>query len=147
MRMYNPYQHAAELGVQVRWAVLDKRVQGFYEHDEQTIWLSESLTFREARCVLAHEIVHAEFADQGASAASEKVELRCDKIAASRLIYIPQLIRAMSEYEDIKAWCAELCVMPWVLEHYLQDITPQERIDLQQRTGRRFPVLRLDERP
>lgn len=25
--------------------------------------------------------------------------------------------------------------------------TPQERIDLQQRTGRRVPVLRLDERP
>lgn len=144
--MYNPYQHASELGITVKWAKLDKGVQGFYEHAKNTIWLSVALTFREARCVLAHEIVHAEFEDEKPGGQDEKVELRCDKIAASRLIYIPQLIKAMKDSANPKDWCAELTVMPWVLEHFLQDITPQERIDLQNLTGKELPVLTLEQR-
>lgn len=144
--MYNPYQHASELGVAVKWGNLGETVQGFYDHQQNTIWLSEALGFREARCVLAHEIVHAEFTDTGLEADKASVELRCDKIAASRLIYIPQLMKAMVEVPEARYWCAELGVMPWVLKHYLQDITPQERIDLQKHTGRVLEVQTLQER-
>lgn len=144
--MYNPYQHAAELGVTVRWGSLGANVQGFYDHAANTIWLNEALGFREARCVLAHEIVHAEFAGTGQEADKESVELRCDKIAASRLIYIPQLMQVMVEVEDARYWCAELGVMSWVLKHFLQDLTPQERLDVQKHTGRVLEVQTLAER-
>lgn len=42
--MYNPYQHAYELGIKVAWGRLDPTLRGYYDHDTKTIWLSETLT-------------------------------------------------------------------------------------------------------
>lgn len=148
--MYNPYQHAAQLGVTIRWKKLSGTLMGYYDHETLTIWVDEALNFRQQKCTIAHEIVHAEFADTEEQRSHEiygpKMELRCDKIAAKRLVFTPQLIDAMREYEDPKAWCAELCVMPWVLDHFLEDLTPQERIHLEKATGRNLPTRTLQER-
>lgn len=148
--MYNPYQHAAQLGLTVLWKKLSGTLMGYYDHSERTIWVDEDLNFRQAKCTIAHEIVHAEFSDteeqMGHEIFGPKMELRCDKIAAKRLIFTPQLVDAMREYDDPRIWCAELCVMPWALDHFLEDLTPQERIYLEKATGRTLPTLTLQER-
>lgn len=148
--MYNPYQHASALGITIKWEKLDGTLMAYYDHDKTTIWVHEALNFRQQKCAIAHEIVHAEFADTAEQMSHEvygkKMELRCDKIAAKRLVYTPQLIEAMREYDVPKAWCAELCIMPWVLDHFFEDLTPQERIHLEEQTGRVLPTLTLQER-
>lgn len=137
--VYNPYQHAYDLGVKVAWGKLPAGLRGYYDHPTRTIWLREDLTVRVAHCVLAHEIVHAEFEDEFDSvpeAWRAKAEKRCDKIAAKRLVIWPQLVDAIKASEDPATWCAELSVMPWVLENFFADLTPQERIRLEEETGR-----------
>lgn len=139
--MYNPYQHAYELKVTIRWSKLPPDIRGYYDHATRTIWLREDLTVRVANCVLAHEIVHAEFGDDMDSIPDtwqEKVERRCDKIAAQRLIAYPQLVDAIKLSDDPRVWCAELNIMPWVLENYLADLTPQERIRIERDSQRDF---------
>lgn len=137
--MYNPYQHAYELGINVAWGKLSPGLRGYYDHITKTIWLSESLSNRVAHCTLAHEIVHAEYEDEmdGLSEATKaKIEKRCNKIAAQRLVVWPQLVDAIKTFDDPRSWVAELGVMPWVLENFFADLTPQKRIRLEQETGK-----------
>lgn len=137
--MYNPYQHAYELKVTIRWSKLPPDIRGYYDHATRTIWLREDLTVRVAHCVLAHEIVHAEFDDNMNGIPDTwraKIEQRCDTIAAKRLIVWPQLVDAIKAFGDPRAWVAELGIMPWVLENFFRDLTPQERLHLEKETGR-----------
>lgn len=137
--MYNPYQHAYELGINVAWAKLSPGLRGYYDHPTKTIWLDETLTNRVAHCTLGHEIVHAEFEDvmdDMNEIARAKTEKRCDKIAAKRLVVWPQLVDAIKISDDPMYWVAELGIMPWVLENFFADLTPQERIRLEQETGK-----------
>lgn len=137
--MYNPYQHAYDLKLNVAWGLLDPGLRGYYDHTTKTIWLSKYLTDRVSRCTLAHEIVHAEFEDEVddlTETQRAKMEKRCNSIAAKRLVVWPQLVEAIKTYEDPRAWVAELSVMPWVLENFFNDLTPQERVQLEKETGR-----------
>ncbi len=137
--MYNPYQHAYELGITVAWGELRPGIRGYYDHATKTIWLSKYLSDRVARCTLAHEIVHAEYEDEmdGLSESwRAKIEKRCDSMAAKRLVVWPQLVEAIKLHEDPRAWVAELSIMPWVLENFFADLTPQERLRLEKETGR-----------
>lgn len=129
--------------MEVKWDKLPPNLRGFYDHSTRTIWLREDLTVRVAHCVLAHEIVHVEFEDDMDGLPEHlvlKFERRCDKIAAKRLVAWPQLVDAIKTYDDPRAWVAELSVMPWVLENFFQDLTPQEKIRLEEETGR-SPIL------
>lgn len=83
--------------------------------------------------------MHAEFEDDLGGIPEHwvsKIEKRCDRIAAKRLIVWPQLVDTIKTYDDPATWCAELSVMPWVLENFFRDLTPQERVRLEEETGR-----------
>lgn len=127
----------------VKWGKLPNNLRGYYDNATRTIWLREDLSVRVAHCVLAHEIVHAEFEDdlEGISEAwVAKIEKRCDKIAAKRLVVWPQLMESIKAYDDPAVWCSEMSVMPWVLENFFADLTPQERVKLEEDAGRALPT-------
>lgn len=91
---------AAALGVTVAHAKLTTR-NGEYRHDLKRIRLREGMTFRQERCVLAHEIAHAVFEDVPSKfgPVNAKQERRADEWAALRLI-TPTSYRIAEEQWD-----------------------------------------------
>nr|DAT36523.1 MAG TPA: Ribosomal silencing factor during starvation [Caudoviricetes sp.] len=60
---YDPWAHARELGLRVLWGDPGDGLLGLYDHDTRIIVLREGMSQMQSRCVLAHEIVHAEHGD------------------------------------------------------------------------------------
>lgn len=116
--MYDPDLHAGELGIQVTEELLPGR-WGEYRRDERKIVLYPGLTRAQWRCVLAHEIVHAEYDDITTHQpwVDARAEKRADRMAAQRLVSPADLTMALSIFpNDRLAVAAELCVTPWLLE-------------------------------
>ncbi|WP_237196938.1 ImmA/IrrE family metallo-endopeptidase [Rothia nasimurium] len=122
--MYDPYQHAHELGVTIIHTNPGPGLNGLYtgkHNGAPTIHLRPGLTTREERSVLAHELVHVEHDDQPTAdhAWSARRERRCDRIAAQRLINRDHLIQLAATYPDKGVWAIELGVTGYLLDTYL----------------------------
>lgn len=119
---YDPWDHARALGYDITRGPVSRP-----EHDAEThgdlalIVVAPDLSWRDERCAVAHEIPHIENDDEPIPEGIElrKRELRCDRIAASRLIRPDRLARAMIEFPDPASWCLELDVTARILRTYL----------------------------
>lgn len=88
--LYNPWIHADELGMRVLTQEPGDDILGLYL-GRGVIMLSPRLAYPAARCILAHEIVHAEAGHEPGTgnmhpAAVSATERECDRIATNRLI-------------------------------------------------------------
>lgn len=106
--LYDPWGHAAELDLTIRYRFLPKGEVGWWHQDSRTVFLDSRLTQAERRCTLAHELVHAERGDDGRCASDwheNKLEVQVHAEAARRLIRLDDLALALllSDHEDERA--------------------------------------------
>lgn len=121
---YDPEEHARELGVDIVWGHPGVGILGRYDHDTRTIVLEPSMSSRQTRSVLAHELIHAEREDEHNaidSFESTKRENYCDLKAAENLIDRADLLTIAAMYpSDLPKVAYELGVMPDLLTIYLR---------------------------
>lgn len=117
---YDPWLHVDYMNIPVEWG--DPGGDGLGLWTGHSIILDAGLRAREARCVLAHEIVHAEFEDEPTRdhVWDARRETRCNRIAAERLINPIRLKELAATTDDIGIWAIELNVTGWILEAYLK---------------------------
>lgn len=118
-RDYDPWEHAALLGVPVvfRSDLPDPRMVACYSDQHAAIFVRPSLHGAVERCAIAHEIVHYEHADIGTN---ELQERRADRIAARRLIR-PRRLEELSRLTDDPALIAlELRVTERLMRTHLR---------------------------
>lgn len=103
-------------------------MDGFYEHDTETVYINERLTMRGRRCTLVHETIHWERGDESTDNLSIHTarEVEVDHEAARRLISFPQLIWAMTYHGNGRKACDTLDVDPAV---YLSRILAMTRLE------------------
>lgn len=119
---YDPWDHAHQMGFRI-----ERRTLSHPDHlaechlEQRLILVKPGLTYRVERCEVGHENVHVEFGDLPIPEGLElrKRELRCDRIAAERLINPDRLARAMIEHADPASWCLELDITARMLRTYL----------------------------
>lgn len=124
---YKPWIHAEELEVSVQHRHLPGELLGRYVHSERTILLKPNLSALAERCVLAHELVHAEYGDEDTRDRLrwQRQEWRADRIAARRLIHMDDYIRACSIRSHPRLVAMELNVAPWVVRAFTRDLEAQ----------------------
>lgn len=77
-------RHAADLRVDVIWVTdLPDDVHGFYEHDDEAIYLNYYCRHDQAIGAFAHEVGHCIFGDR---CSTNAVERRADEMGASLVI-------------------------------------------------------------
>lgn len=120
MDWYDPWEHAARLGVRVERHPLAGTQWGRYLHDRQLIVLRPGLSDIQARATLAHEVVHAEYGDRDTADRITHIrqERRADDIAAQRLISQEALARVARVHAYPQLIAAELGVPMWLLNAY-----------------------------
>lgn len=125
---YDPYDHAAQLGVDVQISS-DHLLE---QHDADGLWfprrhmilLRSGLSATSERCILAHEIAHCVM---GHHDSRPKHEVLADRYAAEQLVDRPRLIRLMVERPGHYAvWSNELTVTTKIMRVYLN----AHRLDL-----------------
>ena len=128
---YDPWQHAAELGVHVMTGVLTDARWGEYRDQERTIVMRHGLTERQQRCTLAHELVHAERREHLSDdrVLNARQERRADRLAAQRLIPWQDYVRACRAHGHQKAPVAvELGVTKHLLRAFERDLAEQPHL-------------------
>lgn len=87
-RVYDPWKHADELGVDVVEGRLQRDWRGAYDHTARRITLAAGMSHREARSTLAHEVQHALAGDVPSpwGLITERQELLANRRAALALI-------------------------------------------------------------
>ncbi|WP_443095849.1 ImmA/IrrE family metallo-endopeptidase [Rothia koreensis] len=122
--MYNPEDHAHQLGLRVVYGDPGPGRNGIYLHDCLTIIIRATLTTRGKRCTLAHEIVHHEYGDEPTTDPvwHAKRETRRDRIATQRLMKNtdPTITAGIT---DMAEWCRAYDVLPWVITTHLKEKT------------------------
>lgn len=83
--MYNPWTHAEELGLWIRYADLSHGDEGRWYAEHRTIALQRGLSERRERWILTHEVGHA-YLDHP-SHRSQKHERQADEFALTQLIH------------------------------------------------------------
>lgn len=104
---YNPWHHVKSLGVSVGWHPL-KHSNGLWLPSKRHIVLNIRLPEWAITPILAHEAVHAEYDDPADT--GERIERRCDRVAAERLIDPMRLWELSEETPDYDRICIELGV-------------------------------------
>lgn len=125
-RDYDPWEHAAGLGIPVifRDDLPDRAMVACYSHVHRAIFVRTGLLAAVERCAIAHEIVHFEHGDIGATTHEED---RADRIAARRLIR-PRRLREVAMVTDDPAVVAlELGVTERMMRTYLQTVRHEHR--------------------
>lgn len=116
-RSYDPYEHAANLGLNVVYRKL-RAGNGLWIPEIRTIFLQRRLRAIHERSVLAHELGHVLL---GHRESTPKNEIQADRWAARRLVDPQELRAAAATTHDIGQWCHELNVSADILERYLRD--------------------------
>lgn len=117
---YDPWHHAEQLQLRVIWGNPGPGLRGRWVGNGIII-LRHGLTQVQARCTLAHEIVHAQYDEPFIPQhLSPKAEARANRIAAQRLISPADFRRATALYESPAQIAFELDVTPKILETYMQ---------------------------
>lgn len=98
-------------------------VYAIYEYDTHTIKMRYGVKPIHRRCLLAHEIIHAQYRDHLTRLTYHAAEHRADLEAAHNLIDPYQLDDLQRWKPDSPhAWCIELGVTPHILQVYLQSL-------------------------
>lgn len=123
--MYDPHQHAEELGVHIIYQPPGNGLTGLYigqRNGRPTVLLKPGMSAREERSTLAHELVHVEHDDLPTLDHTwhARRERRCNRVAAGRLIEREALLQLASAYEDRGMWAIELGVSGFILDAYLE---------------------------
>lgn len=114
MRLTHLLEHAADLGLEVRWADLGDLRRGHYLRDLQLIVLNNRLTGAQATATLAHEIGHAVFGD---GCSTPRIERRASEVGASLAIEVEDYERAERLVgPHLGALADELGVTPHLVE-------------------------------
>ncbi len=100
--------------IALEWAVLDDGPGGRWEG--RRIILDPRLTRREARCVLMHELVHAERGvgwPHATAATMEREEAIVRRITASRLVPLDQLEAAVDAWGEVGPVTVPVVAAEW----------------------------------
>ncbi|QFU94637.1 hypothetical protein [Amycolatopsis sp. YIM 10] len=158
-RAYDPYRHAEVLGAEV---VVSSAVTGWGDYRGSRIRVHPLLNQAEARCTVAHEIVHHERRDDvlgycGVAWLDSRLERRVHAVAARRLIIVPELVDALLWSDDAGEIAEQLVVDPRTLYVRLVDMSVFEYRDIGKQTRgqstrsladlRRYAARRLWQRP
>lgn len=121
---YDPWAHAARIGIAVERHPLAAGMMGRYFHSRGLIVLRPGLTQVSERCVLAHEVVHAEYGDLDTEDEVRwaRQEWRADRHAARRLIRSEDWRQAVRLHGHTRLVARELAVSPWVVRAYGRDL-------------------------
>lgn len=125
---YDPWKHAADLGLRV----VERRLTGWrwgeFEHVRRVVYLDPRLLAIEARSVVAHEVVHAIHGDVyvGDEVADDALEARTRRLTALQLIDPIEYSAAACMNEDSTWWGlprrlalgARLRVIPEVVDDF-----------------------------
>lgn len=129
---YSPWHELAESDLILEWTIFPDgagRV-GEYDHETRTIRLDRRMLLRQARCVLCHELRHAEAGDvlTDCSRQNARQEAAADDAAARLLIDLEDLGDALRLFEttDPVALAVELNVAVDVVETRLRGLHPAE---------------------
>ncbi len=109
---------AMRLGVRIHVAHLDQIEEGllgFYDHDENTIYVDMNLTRAERNEVVAHELGHAQFCH---TCDSEVGERQANRYAAGLLVDPAEYARAEAMSTDVAFIAEELDVTPQIVVDY-----------------------------
>ena len=136
-RAYEPSKHALALGVQV---IESASVRGWGDYRNGVIRVHTTLVQVEARCTLAHEIVHHEHRDDvlgycGVGWLDTRLERQVHATAARRLIIVPELADALLWSDDVSEIAEQLVVDTRTLYARVLDLEPSEYGDLHRRLG------------
>lgn len=97
---YDPFEQAKRQSVPIGHRRLPYGVWGITDFVTGTVTLTHGLSVAEARCTLAHELIHLERGPVGRDATAAE-EIAVEEIAAGRLV--PPATRA-----EVATWCATL---------------------------------------
>ena len=86
-----------QLGVTVSSAILPHGLNGLYREADQRILIDRTMTYRQKRCTLAHELMHWKYGDQSCGIPYE--ERRARKNTALALIDSAEYANAEAIYE------------------------------------------------
>jgi Zn-dependent peptidase ImmA (M78 family) len=112
---YNPWDHAEQLGLTVIERPI-RTANGLWVPDHQLIVLKTGMKMRHKRCVLAHEIGHA---DLGHRDDRPKHEVQANRYAAERLINHDHLLQLAEWIDNPHHLALELEVTHQLLRIYL----------------------------
>ncbi|MEE8738321.1 MAG: ImmA/IrrE family metallo-endopeptidase [Bifidobacterium sp.] len=99
---------AASLGVRVWSRDLDDETAGYYDDVYDAIIIDRTMTYREKRCAMLHELIHWAHADSSCGWLTDtKMELRTRRETATRLISPSEYALAEYEYDGIPYSIAE----------------------------------------
>lgn len=131
-RAYDPYRHAEVLGAE---AVVSSAVAGWGDYRGGRIRIHPLLNQAEARCTVAHEIVHHERRDDvlgycGVVWLDSRLERRVHAVAARRLIIVPELVDALLWSDDAGEIAEQLVVDPRTLYVRLTDLSAFEHREI-----------------
>ncbi|MFJ3030991.1 ImmA/IrrE family metallo-endopeptidase [Rothia terrae] len=123
MNNYDPFQHADKLGVEVCWEELPHNMHGLWTGTR--VLLDPRLSTRQIRCDLSHELVHVELDEPYLHKSyAVRVENRCDKVAAARLIdYTEYHYLARAYRDNLPLLAVELGVTQEMLETFIKHHT------------------------
>jgi Zn-dependent peptidase ImmA (M78 family) len=116
-RDYDPYEHAAMLGINVVHRRL-RTANGLWVPEIRTVFLQHRMRSIHERSVLTHELGHV---CMGHRESNPKYEMQADRWAAEHLIHPHELREAAAVTDDVGAWCHDLNVSADILERYLLD--------------------------
>jgi len=128
---YDPWEHCAQLGLRVIRRDLRKPHRALWHPPSRTVILERSLSQRERRCSLAHEIVHVERGDECRQAA--RVEVAVHAVAARRLVTLEELVAGLRWTKSPHVLADELWVDVPTLECRVDSLTDHERLWIDER--------------
>jgi hypothetical protein len=116
-------------------------VRGWGDYRDGVIRVHTTLVQAEARCTLAHEIVHHEHRDDilgycGVGWLDTRLERQVHATAARRLIIVPELADALLWSDDPDEIAEQLVVDARTLYARVLDLEPAEYDDIHKRLGR-----------
>ena len=100
---YDPYRHAASLGIRIIDAQPPAGALALWDEESRTIITTPGLLHRQRRCVIAHELAHAVNGDTHSpldTIAALKRERKADQIAAGWLLTPDAVATALAVSPD-----------------------------------------------
>ncbi|MER6663210.1 hypothetical protein ABT256_01575 [Amycolatopsis japonica] len=136
-RAYDPYRHAEALGAEV---VVSSAVTGWGDYRGGRIRIHPLLNQAEARCTVAHEIVHHERRDDvlgycGVHWLDTRLERRVHAAASRRLIVLTELADALRWSDEPEEVAEALVVDVRTLCLRVVDLSRREFDELHKRLG------------
>lgn len=125
---YDPWSHAHSLNVPVHTVRLPDGFRAVT--DGRSVWLDDRLTRTEARCALAHELVHIEQGHHGPQPAAVEHQVR--GAAARRLVQWGAILRYLGSQCTPHHAADDLGVTEETLRDRLHHATPNELHTLHQ---------------